>query len=262
MRFAALVTIFFACSSPGSSGTTADASGGNGTDGHAGGDGGAPQDSPPGPYGCHGQPTPTTAPNPATLGGSAVTISGTSEVAASGVTVKAEDASGNVLGTATTNGSGAYSMSLSTGGQALDVHLYASKSGDLDTAVYPATALYESTNGGYVVIITSSDLSLLGELSGQSQDSNKAAIGVIVVDCLGNAISGATVSTDPAGTPVYLSGGLPSSSATSTDSTGIGLVFNVPPGTVNVSAMANGMTLRSHSIEGVAGIVTTAAIEP
>ena len=246
---------------------TAETPGGDGgsqVDGHGGGglDAFVPQDSPPGPFGCLGQPVPTGAPDPVTLSGTAQTLSGTSAVPASGVAITALKGDGSTLASATTDSSGAYSLSLPTGGHALDVHLSATKSGDRPTALYPATKLYMNTDAGLILIISQSDFDFVAQLSGENQSSSKAAIGMAVVDCEGNTLAGATVTTNPPGDVVYVSGGQPDTNATSTDSSGVALVFNVPAGDVTVAATVNGMTLRSHSVNAAAGVTTTAAIRP
>ena len=264
MRFAMLALLLggFACSPSTGSATAGD---GGTTDSRGGGthtDAFVQQDAPAGPFGCLGQPVPTTAPDPVTLAGSAQTIDGTDEVPAKGVKITAQHADGSTIASTTTDANGAYSLAMPTGGDALDVHLTATKSGDRDTALYPATTLYTDTNAGYILIISETDFDYLAQASGQSQSSSKAAIAMGVIDCDGTALAGATVTTSPAGTVVYLTGGSPDQDATSTDSSGVALVFNVPAGAVTVSASVSGMTLRSHSINAAAGVTTTAAIRP
>jgi len=221
-----------------------------------------PQDAPAGPFGCLGKPVPTLAPDPVVISGVADTVNGSfSVVTASGVKVVAEGSDGTALGSAVTDGSGTYSISLPTGGHALDVHLAATKSGDRNSTLYPATTLYESTSAGDIVIISQSDFNLLVSVAGAQQSSNNGAVGVIVLDCEGNTLSGATVDI-PGGDVIYVAGGSPSSSATATDSEGVALVFNVPPGDATLSASVGGMTLRSHVVQSTAGVTTTAAIRP
>ena len=237
---------------------TVDSKGGGGSDAFVF------MDAPAGPFGCLGQPVPTTAPDPVALSGTATTLSGTTSVPAPGVKVQALHISDNsaITASVTTDSSGAYSLSLPTGGNALDVYLRASKSGDRDTTVFPATNLFADSTGGEVVIITQSDFDFLAQLSNKSQSSSKGAVGVIVTDCDGTVLQGAVITTQPSVPVVYVNNGTPDTSATSTDATGVGLVFNVPAGSVTLSATVNGMTLRSHTINAIAGVTTTAAIRP
>ncbi len=222
------------------------------------------EDAPAGPFGCLGQPVPTTAPDPVMLSGTATTLSGTTSVPAPGVQVQALHLSDNstIAPPVTTDANGAYSFSLPTGGAALDVYLRASASGDRDTTVFPATDLFANSTGGEVVIITQSDFNFLASLANKTQSSSKGAVGVIVTDCEGNVLSGAVITTNPSVPVVYLNNNSPDTSATATDATGVGLIFNVPAGNVTLSATVNGMTLRSHQINAIAGVTTTAAIRP
>jgi hypothetical protein len=103
---------------------------------------------------------------------------------------------------------------------------------------------------------------LLSAIAGQTQQAGKGMIGLVVADCNGVPLAGATVTSEPAGTVVYDNGSLPSSSATSTGADGRAYIFNVTAGTVNVRASSGGMTLRAHDINARADVVTTTAIEP
>lgn len=261
-RHASLILVGLAACGGGDA--TIDAPRGGGHDGTAGGSADAfvQRDAPAGPFGCLGQPIPSGAPDRVTLGGMAQTLNGTTLVPASGVTVAALDADNASITSAVTDGSGAYSLSLATGGHPLDMYLRASLSGDRDTTLFPPTALYEDSNAGYILIVTQSDFDFAAQLSGVTQSSSKGVVGIDVIDCAGHALAGATVSTSPGGTVVYVSNGMPDTSATSTDTSGVAIVFNVPAGEVTVSATVNGMTLRSHAVNAIAGVTTTTAIRP
>ncbi len=61
----------------------------------------------------------------------------------------------------------------------------------------------------------------------------------------------------------YGSGGLPSQSAPSTDTTGEVFVFNVAPGDFTVSGLAaNGDPLRSHTLSAMAEGSAIALLQP
>ncbi len=254
-----VVAALAACSS--SNNTTADGPPGSHDGPPTGPDAFVPQDSPPGPFGCLNHPVSMFAPDPIVIAGVADTVSGTSIVTASGVTVVAEDDNGTALGSAVTDGSGTYSISVSTGGKSEDIHMQGTHSGDRDTTLFPATAFYESSSNADIVIISQDDFNLIAEFSGVTQDASNGAVGVVVLDCDGNTLSGAVVSI-PGGDVVYVMNDQPDTSATSTDTTGVALVFNVPPGSATLSATVGGMTLRSHTIQAAAGVTTTATIRP
>ena len=87
-------------------------------------------------------------------------------------------------------------------------------------------------------------------------------IGLAVVDGQGNPVQGATVSSTPAAGSYHYtdSGGLPSSSATSTSADGVAFLFNVPSGAITVSAAKSGMTFKSHVVTARADKMTTTGI--
>jgi hypothetical protein len=71
---------------------------------------------------------------------------------------------------------------------------------------------------------------------------------VAVLDAQGHVVAGASVSSSPGGVVRYNAAGIPSSSATSTDADGLAYIFNLPPGSVTVSAMAPGGILPSQTV--------------
>jgi hypothetical protein len=244
----------------GGSNAASDASGGG--DGSHPIDAFVPLDAPPGAYGCLGKPVPPVAPNPIMVTGKADTLSGSTIVGVAGVSVKVLKPDGTMLTSTTTAADGSYSFSLPSAGRPVDMYLRASLSGDRDTTLFPATPLYGSSDGGVLIMIKQSDFDLLATFSGTSQDAAKGAIGVVVVDCDGKVLPGAKVTTSPAGDVVYVKGMAPDTTATMTDASGVALVFNVPAGNVTISAAVGGMTLRSHTVNALAGVTTTTAIRP
>jgi len=262
MRNGLLAVVLFACGSNSSSTTTDGNNGSGGKDSGSGSNGSGGSGS-SGPFGCLGKSIPSTAPDPVTLSGSAVTINTSFQVTGlANATIVAEHADGTVIGMTTTDGSGGYSLSLPTGGVPLDVHLEGSASTYRPSALYPAVDLYQNSAAGLVVIVTQAIFNDLAEISGVTQDSSNGAVGVVVLDCNGSAVAGAVVDI-PGGTVVYQgSNGVPNGAAIMTGSDGLALVFNVPAGSATLSATVGSMQLRSHVITAEAGVTTTAAIQP
>ena len=65
--------------------------------------------------------------------------------------------------------------------------------------------------------------------------------------------------------PVPVSSGaqpLPNASLTSTTSVGLAIAYNVPAGSVDVSASFNGMSLKTHTVTSFAGALTLTFIHP
>jgi hypothetical protein len=150
-------------------------------------------------------------------------------------------------------------LSISTGGTPVDGYLQISNTGYITTYAYPPAPLAaNATESG--ILVTTSEFANLSTVANVTQDPSKGFIAVVVEDCAGAPIAGATISTNPAaGTIRYNSGGFPSSSATSTAADGIAYAFNVTAGDVIVSATGGGHTLRAHTVAArTDGIILTA----
>ena len=161
----------------------------------------------------------------------------------------------------TSNTPGQYAVSISTGNTPVNGYLRVVASGKVDTYAYPARPLAGNLTTN-VLMPTQSELDFLGVAVSVSQSGTNGFIGVVVRDCSGNPVAGATVSTNPAGTYKYNSAGAPSGTATSTVDDGVAYVFNVPAGNVTVRANGGGVTLREHAVNARAGKVTLTEIQP
>ncbi len=224
-----------------------------------------PPDAAPTPYGCLGQPLPTTAPATITLSGTTVQVSGSSTAPLAGVSVDAfVGASATAAASTTSSGTGTYSVGVSTGGAPVDAYLRAQKSGELDMYLYAAVPLAKDGPNATLVLVKQSDFDFLAIGAGVTQSGSKGFVTVIVIDCLGNAVSGATVTATPSsGTTIrYLAGGQPSKTAVSTDASGTAMIFNAPTASVEVGAKVGGMTLRAHAITARAGAITATVVQP
>jgi hypothetical protein len=153
---------------------------------------------------------------------------------------------GCVLGSsascATTDANGAFSLQdLAAQGSGFVVSL----SGYV-TENFP---IYVDSNATYGVTIWQSTLLATDAQDvGASFDTSTGAIVFAVEDGSGNQLTGATVSTSPAGTTVYLdSSGQPNPSLMATAGKG-GLVFGIQPGTANVTITASASCLRASGI--------------
>jgi len=227
-------------------------------------------DANPDPFFCAGKPLPTTAPATVVVSGSTeqITLGGATPL--DGVVVTAYDGGGSSIATATSDTAGAYAVSLTTGGAPLDGYLVGHKDGGsstyMDTYLYPPAPLAADTAQGRILMLTSGSGGTFGtlqSLAGVTQAPGKAFIGVVIADCNYQPIAGATIVSPPAGsTVIYSSGGLPSSSATSTATDGLAYIFNVPPGTVTINANTGTMDLRAHDLDARADVITTTAVQP
>ncbi len=215
----------------------------------------------PGPFDCLGQPLPTNAPNSVIVTG-VVRAGALAPTARAGAVVKGfKTGTAIALDSTTSDASGNYTLTLATGGVPIDGYVQVRDSGYIDTYGYPPLPLSANASES-VLLITTGDLTALSGFTGVTQTAGKGAIAVVVADCNGTPIAGATVSTNPAGTVRYNSGGLPSSSATSTASDGVAYVFNVTAGDVVVSAVSGANALRSHTVNARADVVTLTGVTP
>ncbi|HUJ60763.1 MAG TPA: hypothetical protein VLX92_19810 [Kofleriaceae bacterium] len=154
------------------------------------------------------------------------------------------------LATATTDAQGNYTLAITTHGAPVDLFVKASKASYMDTYLYPAAPLVADTPMSDVNMITPSNFSSLSTFAGGNQMSGKGVIALAVLDGSGMPVTGATVSSDPASNPYRYdgSGGIPSSTATSTSSDGYAYMFNVP-GQVTITASKSGATFKSHAVD-------------
>jgi hypothetical protein len=230
-----------------------------------------PVDAMPANTSCHGMPAP-----PMTVGGATtLTVTGTvAHVGAGGMTpvagatVEAHTRSPDTIVAMTTSAAdGTYTLMVpAPGGVSVDGYLRVTAATYMPTNLYPSDPLFQnmSTN---VVVFQTSDFSLLSAiLMLPMQDTtNKGMIGTVVVDCAQNPVSGATVAVTPPSamdSMVYFSGGIPSTSATATDTNGIAFDLNADPGAKAVDAMAGGITYKATNVQVTAGEITFTNVRP
>jgi hypothetical protein len=214
-----------------------------------------------------GTPTPTPSGTPIVIPVTA-TEEGVSSTPASGVAVSVFiNGNATAIGTGTTASTGSASISAFGGGTSFSGYVTGALSGNLTNYFYPAVPFtLGGDNSVTLEMLTPSIFGTLSSLAGVTQTSTLGVIGVLVQDSSGNAITGATVTSTPAGTYKYNSGGIPSGSATSTGSDGVAYILNVAVGTVTINAAATGKTFVSHPVTtfangGTPGTITTSIIQ-
>lgn len=217
---------------------------------------------PSGPFACLGDPLPTTAPDAITVSGQVLgNILSPTGIADAEVTAFTSTAT--ELGGDSTDGGGMYSVTVATGGVPLNGYIRVLKGGSsyLPTYAYPAVPLAASAVQN-MLVPTGSEIDALEILTGVTQQAGNGFVGVVVKDCAGTPIAGATVSTSPAATVRYNAGSTPSSTATSTAADGVAYVFNVAAGNVTVNARAGSRVLRGHVVNARADAVTLTEVAP
>lgn len=227
------------------------------------------------PFACYNQAPPTTAPKQ-------ITITGTVNGAVAGSTISgasieaflADDPTKTLINSATSGGDGGFVMQQGTGGFARNAYLKVTQNGYLDTYYYPAVSIAGDVDV-QVQLLTMADAAKLASLMGIAQlDLTKDLFLISVVDCNDHAIGGATVSTEPMGAAVHYftdsPGPTPSSTAIATDSViGTAVAANVPVSNTSIQATVPSptdpsmiLTLHSHSIDAMSGVVIQTEIQP
>lgn len=208
---------------------------------------------------------PPSAPPMITVSGAATKREGTASNPAAGVTIEAfRNGQSAAVAMTTTDASGNYTLTLVTGGVALDGYLKGTLTGFKDTYLYPPKPLAENFDMASINMLNQQTLDLLSDtFCRNKQDSTKGAVAVIVADANRMAVAGAMVSSTPAAAKYcYNQGGFPNQNAVMTDTDGIAYMINLAPGDVTVSATKSGTTFSSHAVNARAGALTTTVIQP
>ena len=165
------------------------------------------------------------------------------------------------VATATTDSSGAFSLTISTNGAPVDGYLKATKSGEVDAYVYPPIAMTADYGMATVGMVSSSNFNLLRQFEGAQ--SGKGVVVLVVLDATAtNAIQGADATSSPsAGKTVYMDNNGQPFATGSTNTDGLAFLFNVSPSApVTVGATKSGMTFRSHALTARADAMTTTMV--
>jgi hypothetical protein len=166
------------------------------------------------------------------------------------------------IATTTSNATGAFTFDLSTGGTPVDGFIQGSKAGFIDTFYYAPAPVAASTSRATILMSTPAAFSTIAAIAQVVPDPTMGTVVIGVVNCQSAPVEGAAVTVVPAGTTRYLRNNLPNVSATSTDATGLALVFNVPAGATTVGASFGGLTLRSHAVTVRPNVLTVTVVAP
>jgi predicted small secreted protein len=210
---------------------------------------------------CLGKPLPTTAPASLTVSGQLKANALNPAALPSAAVAAFKTGVTTALDTTTSDGGGFYTLTIASGSTPVDGYVRVSKSGYLTTYGYPAVPLSANATDN-ILVITSSEFGFLAGAVGVSPTPGDGFIGIVVTDCAGNALTGATVASNPPGIIHYNAAGAPSSSATATSTDGVAYIFNVAAGNVTISGTAGGHALRQHVVNARADVVTLTQIQP
>lgn len=204
----------------------------------------------------HEQGDAATADVPQSLTLTGLIFNGTGSAAVANAKVTWEtDPNATVAASNVTGSDGKYTLVLPYHGVPLDGYVHVSQASYVETYFYPAKRP-EADGRADIALASQNTVSLLCSACQVACDSMSGLIGLSVVDAAGAALAGVTVSTAPAGTVCYDSGGFPSPAGTATANDGAAFVLNVPAGSVTVDATQAGKTFQQHAVIARAGVFT------
>lgn len=163
---------------------------------------------------------------------------------------------------ATSGADGAFSMTIETGGVALDGYLLAKGGSFKDTYLYPPAPLAASTDQATCLMLTPGVFDTVANLADATQAPGMGWVGVLVLDAQNNPVAGVTITSSPAGEIRYNNmDGIPSRDAVATQPDGIAYIFNVPAGTVTVTAAKDGAMFQPNDLNARADQVTLTLVQ-
>ena len=174
---------------------------------------------------------------------------GASPLAGVAIAVYATGNDGTPVATATSDGSGKFTIDLTTA--TFDGYLKATKSDYADTYFYPAHAWSGATTVE-PSLLSSSTYSLLDTFAGG--DTSKGLIIATITDGSGTPVSGAKITSSPAsGSYKYSDGSGTPTGSSATPADGTAFFMSVPLGAVTLNAQKSGATFTSHAVTSRAG---------
>jgi hypothetical protein len=186
-----------------------------------------------------------------------------------GVTVAAFATSdeNTALATATTDAAGAFTLTITTTGTAINGFLKATKSGFTTSYLYPPAPITGNLMMVPMNMLTTGNFMTLATLAQVTRTPGTGVIGVLVVsgpELTSTPVGGATITTSPASMPYRYNGssGLPSGSATATQPDGLAYAFNAPVGAITVSAAKSGSTFKTTMLKSHADALIQTLVTP
>jgi hypothetical protein len=242
MRFTTVLSMFvFVCA-------CGDDGGGSG----GGTDAGNTADAPP-------------APAMITISGMATKRAGLTETPAEGATVEAfmNSDPNTPVATATVDAAGMYTLTVETGGVAVDGFIKATLADFFDLYLYPPKPLTADYDGASLNIVNTNTVDLLTQICKPNYDETKGLVALIVADSAENPLADAQVTSSPEAPNDCYNGtnGLPDVMAEATQPDSIAYLINVPAGELTVSASVGGTTFGAHKVNARAGAFTTTVIQ-
>jgi hypothetical protein len=210
-----------------------------------------------------GTPDASNVPAMITVSGKATQQSTTTSTPASGVTIAAfkNTDENTAIAMTTTDANGMYSLTITTNGQPLNGFLKATKSGNVDTYLYPPAPLVADFTNASINELDTNLYGTVAQTIGRGQ-AGQGMIALEVVDTTMATVAGAMVTSSPAAAHTGYTGALslPDISGTMTVADGRAFLFGLAPGQVTVMATKSGATFKTTSLKVHADAFTTTVV--
>lgn len=214
----------------------------------------APDAAPPIPA-CNGG----AVPDPIYMNGEVANLIDNEVIGGALVTVRARQGD-TKIDEMTTDLTGAYAFTLATGAVPWQGYFRVQHAEHLDTLLYP-TQLDRDIADVPLPLLNESNRSLGALLAGVQLDEDLGVVVAFFVDCDNQGVAGVSYKMDNGIDFLYLGGDSVDPDATATDASGIALAFNVPLGSVSVTATQGGVDI-TNDIQSVTNTVTGALFVP
>lgn len=203
-------------------------------------------------FSCHGQPLPDRADSVVTLQG--YTNDSYTGAGLPGVTVdllaKLDD---SVLSQTSSDEGGALAFEVATGSSPVDHYGRMTRDGHVTSFLYPSRPLVADQENVFFPVLPPEWRAELAGYAGVELDPTRGIVAVIVTDCAGERVEGATVTFDPPAEAVaYWDPTFTDASADRTTINGHAWGFNVAAGTVHATITVDGVTYRDWPVKSFA----------
>jgi hypothetical protein len=202
-------------------------------------------------FSCRDQPLPARASDALSLSG--FTNDSYSGGPLSDVAVDLLETSGAKISTTWSDDSGRLAFALSTDNRPIYSYARMSRPGHVTSYLYPSGPLTEDQVNVFFPVLPPTWRAELAGYAGVELDATRGIVGVIVTDCAGERVDGATVTFDPPAEAIaYWDPTFTDASGTVTSINGHAWGFNVPAGEVHATVTIGDVTYRDWPVQSFA----------
>lgn len=200
---------------------------------------------------CHGAPLPGHAPGTVAVDG--FTVDSYALAGVAGATVELVRISDDqVLAATSSTAEAGVSLELTMAGAPVAGYFRTAKAGYVTSHLYPSGPVVADQMNVALPLIPPAWRDELAWYAGVELDPTRGIVSVIVTDCRGARVEGATVTFDPPVEVVYWDPTFTDASADRTTINGHAWAFNVPAGDVRATVTLDGITWRDWPMRSFA----------